>query len=814
MSQRAPALTSGFIAELDGLRGIAILMVMVHRFWPRTGVGVGADVAGAGWIGVDLFFVISGFLIAGILLDTKGSAGYFRNFYARRMLRIFPLYYLFVVGVLLAFSSNPAFREHAGSPFWYLFHLGNIPEGILGNDVPYFLAPTWSLAIEEQFYLTFPLLVWFLDRQRLTLLLVAMIAFAPVIRMVTTFEFPDHERVQYLFTLCRIDTLAVGCLLAVLVRSIDVEKWRVPLEFAAMMALPSIVILAVASGLERTSPFDRVFGYSIVAVGCACVVAIVVLSRGSRASAILRLPPLQYFGKLCFGLYLLHRPADTLVRAVAARAGIDRDLWLLVPKICVALALATISWQLFEKRFLRLKDWFVTDRHPHAAAAAATAANAPTGFIGKLLRTIGILLVLAAVGCDPDPVPEDAPMTVGSGSDSGARFDAAPMDAPVGPQPFTGRVLYSEGSRHSPITPEIVGKLQQIAALGVQNDHVFAKVGDSITVEDDFLNCFDGGTIDLAGRADLSATVTYFMTGNAAGSSPFARTSYAAKGGTTAADVMTGSPSPLVKELTAITPRIEVLMFGTNEDRYGWSLDAFGEQLWGVVDASLARGVIPVMSTIPANTGYPAADARVPTFNRVVRAIAQGRGVPLVDLHRELEPLPNRGISSDGIHPSIAPGGGCLLNATGLQYGYNMRNLVTLEVLARARDALAGVAADASATTRSGEGTAGDPVVGGLPFVDLRDTRAGSDRVTQGCGAATGKEVAYRIAVPAAMTIDASVVDRAGTDVDVRVMQNGTCLASGDATASAAVSAGQVDIIVEAHTDTTEGEFLLVVESR
>jgi hypothetical protein len=415
------------------------------------------------------------------------------------------------------------------------------------------------------------------------------------------------------------------------------------------------------------------------------------------------------------------------------------------------------------------------------------------------------------IGCDPEPVPEDAPTATGSGSDGGARFDASQKDAPTGP--FTGRVLYPEGSRHSPITPDIVAKLQEIAAFGSQNDRVFAKVGDSITVEDDFLKCFDGGTIDLAGRADLAATVTYFMTGNAAGSSPFARTSYAAKGGTTAADVMTGSPSPLVQELTAITPRIEVLMFGTNEDRYGWSLDAYGEQLWGVVDASLARGVIPVMSTIPANTGYPAADARVPTFNRVVRTIAQGRGVPLVDLHRELEPLPNRGISSDGIHPSIAPSGGCILNATGLQYGYNMRNLVTLEALARTRDALAGVAADASAPLRAGEGTAGDPFVGGLPFVDLRDTREGANPTTQGCGAATGNEVAYRITVPTAMTIDANVIDRAGTDVDVRVIQNGTCLAHGDATASAAVSAGHVDIIVEAHSDTTEGEFLLVVEA-
>src|ERR1041384_4014757 len=114
----APREARCFIPELDRLRGIAILMVMVHRFWPRTGTGIMADAAGAGWIGVDLFFVISGFLITGILLDTKDEPGYFKNFYARRVLRIFPLYYLFIGAVLVAFHG-PEFSANAGSPIWY-----------------------------------------------------------------------------------------------------------------------------------------------------------------------------------------------------------------------------------------------------------------------------------------------------------------------------------------------------------------------------------------------------------------------------------------------------------------------------------------------------------------------------------------------------------------------------------------------------------------------------------------------------------------------------------------------------------------------
>jgi peptidoglycan/LPS O-acetylase OafA/YrhL len=811
MSQRGTALTKGFIQELDGLRGIAILMVMVHRFWPRTGVGLGADMAGTGWIGVDLFFVISGFLITGILLDTKGDHGYFRNFYARRALRIFPLYYLFVIGVFVAFSHNASFRQLAGSPLWYLFHLGNVPEGVLGNNVPYWIAPTWSLAIEEQFYLTFPLLVYLLSRRRLTHVLLGMIVCAPIIRLATMIAMPDQERVQYLFTLCRIDTIAVGCLLAVAVRSVDIERWRERVRIVAFIALPSVAVLAIASHLDRRSPFDRVFGYSIVAVGCASVVALVILARGSRSTALLRAAPLTYLGKLCFGLYLLHRPADTIVSAVGARLGIDRDLWLLMPKIGVAIVLASISWHFFERRFLALKERFATARHPspRRPALAVTA-----------------LLVLLVASCGKTSLlgGDDTDGSI-AGVDGGVRGDGRRPDGDAMLDPdvdasvdaaTTGvarTVLYAEGLRHSPITAALAARLQAIAGA-TMDARVFAKVGDSITVAPSFFSCFDGGAVDLGGRSDLSATRTYFMSGDAAGATPFARTSLAAKGGTTAKDALTGSPSPLAQELAAIDPQIEVVMFGSNEARFDWTFDEFGTNLWNLIDATIANGTIPVMSTIPANTGYAAADARIPTFNRVIRAIAQGRGLPLIDLHAALEPLPDRGISSDGIHPSVAPDGGCVLTPAGLQYGYNVRNLLELEALGRTRAALAGSPPDASAPTRDGQGSEADPFTGLFPLVDLGDTRLGATHVDHGCGASSGHEVAYRIAVPHGMTIDATVVDRPGTDVELRILVGGVCLASGSVTASATVPAGDVEILVDARASQDEGEYLLVVQPR
>src|SRR5262245_55356351 len=123
------SLVRGHIRELDGLRGIAIALVMIHHFWPRSGPLTQArwqEIAHLGWIGVDLFFVVSGFLITGILLDTRGEPNYYRNFYARRALRIFPLYYVFLTAAFVLIPPvqrgsyyQTAFLRESGSPLWY-----------------------------------------------------------------------------------------------------------------------------------------------------------------------------------------------------------------------------------------------------------------------------------------------------------------------------------------------------------------------------------------------------------------------------------------------------------------------------------------------------------------------------------------------------------------------------------------------------------------------------------------------------------------------------------------------------------------------
>ena len=372
----------GFVPELDGLRGIAILLVMTHRLWPRAG-GLAAynSVAEIGWIGVDLFFVISGFLIAGILLDTRDEPDALRNFYARRVLRIFPLFYLFIGGMLLTFPilsggfDHSAYLQKSGSPFWYLLQLGNIPEGVLGRDPPYWLAPVWSLAIEEQFYLSFPWLVRAVDRKKLARILVGFIALAPIVRTTGLLLFPQLDRFPYEFTLCRVDTIAVGCLLAIIVRLPATQQPRTR-TLAATTATAAVI--GVITGLDRTTTFGRTLGYSVVAFGFAAVVLMVVRARGQVAAAALRFAPLRYLGKICFGLYLLHRPADTIVGALGARIGLDPLSGILIPlKMAGAVGLASVSWFLLERPFLRLKSRFVTYDHPLTAPVGlATSASA------------------------------------------------------------------------------------------------------------------------------------------------------------------------------------------------------------------------------------------------------------------------------------------------------------------------------------------------------------------------------------------------------------------------------------------------------
>ncbi|MFK8002159.1 MAG: SGNH/GDSL hydrolase family protein [Polyangiales bacterium] len=418
-------------------------------------------------------------------------------------------------------------------------------------------------------------------------------------------------------------------------------------------------------------------------------------------------------------------------------------------------------------------------------------------------------------------------------SDAGPRGDASVFDAgadagrdagsdggsDAGP---TGVVAYTSDRLHSPIPASLVAELQARAAPD-RVANVFAKVGDSITVSTNYLRCFGGERFDLDGRS-LEETRAFYDGGDAAGDDPFRRESGAAAVGWHAGRALAGSPSPLDQELAALRPAVATVMFGTNDIGIT-GLEGFAENLYDVVDTVLASGAIPIMSTIPARQDSASANAEVPRFNLVARAIAQTRQVPLVDLHRSLAPLDGRGLGGDNLHPSSFRGGACMLTEEGLAFGYNMRNLVTLEALDRTRRALAGEALDEASPRVIGAGAHDAPFeIGALPFVHGDDTMRSRERrfdAYDGCSATqneSGPELIYRVALTGPTTLRARVFDRGSVDVDVHILtrlETAACVARDHNEASARVEGSEAFIVVDSWVGDAErgGEFLLVVDA-
>lgn len=340
------------VPELDGLRGLAILLVLAThtaRFTEWT------SAARIGWIGVDLFFVLSGFLITGILLESREHPHYFRNFYLRRALRIAPLYYavivfVFFIGPLLPEALQLAEYRFDPSVYrlpYYLFYLQNL---LLHDLGPFPLAVTWSLAIEEHFYLLWPLAVRWCPRRRLPHFLAAILIGSPLFRWMAVHQYSATPFFIFTFTLCRLDGLAWGALLAVWLRSRSSGDPRFRWLHVPGSAAGTVVILRLWWGAEATDAdkaAEMVWAYSLLALGFAAVMIWTYWNRGRAMTGLLRFPPLTYTGKISYGLYLLH----PLVFSYCARYRLAWP-W----QYLLLFAAATFSWFAFEKHILGWKE--------------------------------------------------------------------------------------------------------------------------------------------------------------------------------------------------------------------------------------------------------------------------------------------------------------------------------------------------------------------------------------------------------------------------------------------------------------------------
>lgn len=425
----------------------------------------------------------------------------------------------------------------------------------------------------------------------------------------------------------------------------------------------------------------------------------------------------------------------------------------------------------------------------------------PDALPGDALHTRPDATLDAVPDASPDATP-DASATAGDMMI--LRPDAL---APEGPTP------YPADRAQSPLTPWVADTLRAIAETAPRAPDVFAKIGDSVTVSRAFMRCFATDDLQLDGRDHLWPTIERFRMGDAGGTDPFRRESSAATVGWSASHALRGDPAPLDVELELLDPRFAVVMFGTN-DIQNRDIDGYAIQLWDLIDRVIDSGTIPIMSTVMPRDDDPDADARVPRYNAVVRAIAQGRQVPLVDFHRLLSPLPDHGLGPDRLHPSVAPTGACDLSPDGLLYGYNIRNLLTITALDRARRALdpGEAAPDPPHPRPTATGGVADPIViDRLPFTDLRDTRDSPHRALDaypGCDAPqdeSGPEFVYALRLERPTIVRARVFDRGDDDIDLHLLADpldaGGCLDRAHRTLEASLGPGTWYFVLDTYVD-------------
>lgn len=342
------------LLHLDGLRCLAFLAVFLYHT-------VAAPLL---WAGVDLFFVLSGYLITGILIRSKEVAqqnrgDFFRTFYLRRLLRISPPYYIFIAIFFIT--------EHIKDPeviSSYVLYVSNFNSAFEWDPVPHGLGPMWSLAVEEQFYLLWPLLVWCLNARQMAYLSVGFLLFAPLCRMMVALYCHDFEPAYYLLP-CRIDLLSAGCLLAMAQTYLPPERFTRLTSYglpAAVSALACFLTLAWLDPDFRTNENSVGFngaGYSLILIMAAGIIAYLIPRREGRLGRLLSIKPLVFIGTISYTLYLTH---DFLFWQV--------EEWKLphLPTVILAFALtlltATVSWYFLELPLQRLKSRVAPYRRP------------------------------------------------------------------------------------------------------------------------------------------------------------------------------------------------------------------------------------------------------------------------------------------------------------------------------------------------------------------------------------------------------------------------------------------------------------------
>jgi peptidoglycan/LPS O-acetylase OafA/YrhL len=370
------------VPALDGLRGLAIIGVLyAHNglLWGLTSQPIAlntalASIANVGGLGVELFFVLSSYLITGILLNTKGSPGATRNFFLRRAVRILPLYYV-VLTILLVHQAPGAI---AGFEVWYWLNLSNWVMAWQGAFPAHGYLVFWSLGVEEQFYALWPFVVFATGQRQLFRIAVAGIAIALVSRIALVLLGASAVTIGSA-TPAHFDSLGVGAALAILSRGEHGLRPLVP--WARRVAIGTVLIVLGLGVPLRGFPGDHWAMLTFGRVGFAvCFGALLVLAVASDSGGLVRRVAessiLRGFGRYSYCLYLIHAPVGETLRLIAyawawpvlIQLGFMAHVAIFATVVLVSFGLAWLSWRYIEAPLLSLRRYFSGPPHAYERA--------------------------------------------------------------------------------------------------------------------------------------------------------------------------------------------------------------------------------------------------------------------------------------------------------------------------------------------------------------------------------------------------------------------------------------------------------------
>jgi len=352
-----------YYPALDGLRGLAILLVILYHNFNFVNHFFFA------WLGVDLFFVLSGYLITTILLNSINSDDYLRNFYTRRVLRVFPLYYLCLVVFLFVLPLlglyKDQFQFYVSNQLWFWFYLQNWLLSFHFPRMGSMLNHFWSLAVEEQFYLVWPFIIlWLKKPQKLLVFMIAVLTLLLMARSIVWMcRFPMFNYTT-LYTFTRVDGICIGCIIALL--------HNINFDFLRRNTAAILIGLAILNFgfyfLNRRGdyPYLAFVGYTTFAAMFGLLIHEGVTGDSKIVNVLFNLRFLKFFGIISYGLYVFHWPIYAMMQPglnsfflqnLNASEKISQ-LGTSLLATTLAIGISVISYYTYEMRFLKLKARF------------------------------------------------------------------------------------------------------------------------------------------------------------------------------------------------------------------------------------------------------------------------------------------------------------------------------------------------------------------------------------------------------------------------------------------------------------------------